>query len=388
MLSPAELIPLDEHLALCADCRRTLSAYLSGSIGHARSQLQSDELEHPAYDDLESYVDNSCDETDREIVESHLHLCPDCAADVREMQAFRKQADAAGAPSAGKIVVPFRPFPRVFRYAALAAAAIIIVLILNVTRDSHSPGVAKSTETPSLGKQEAPQKTSPSSERLLASLQDQGTTISIDVNGKLAGADQFPPAYQQMTKAALMSRKVEIPAVVRELAGDSRALLGESETGAPFQLTAPVGVVVESTRPLFQWEALPGARQYQVRVFDQEFHPVANSARISDTSWIPDRDLARSKVYVWSVIALKDGQEIEAPAPPLPEARFQVLDASTLQEIQTLRAAGSHLLLGLACANAGLIPEAQREFQILLEQNPDSPLAKSLLGSLAGKGSN
>ena len=388
VLTPSELISLDEHLALCADCRRTLSAYLSDNTTHARSQLQSDELEHPDYNDLESYVDNSCDEIDREIVESHLQLCSDCYADVREMQAFRNQAEAAGAPSINKIIVPFRPFPRVFRYTALAAAAVIIVLILNITREPGAPNAAKSTAAPSREKQGAPQKTMPSGERLLASLQDQGTTISIDVNGKLTGAEQFPQDYQQMTKAVLMSQKLAIPAEVRDLAGDSRALLGDSGTGAPFELMAPVGIVVESTRPHFEWEPLAGAKQYQVHVYDQKFHPVATSGMISGTSWTPDRDLARSKVYVWSVIALKDGQEIESPAPPSPEAHFKVLDASKLQEIRAFRDAGSHLLLGLACTNAGLIPEAQREFQILLEQNPDSQIAKSLLGNLVVKGSD
>lgn len=368
------MISLDQHFVDCAECRQILSGFIPGDIDHARSQLQSDDLEHPDYDILEAYVDLTCDDTDREVVESHLQVCSDCAADVREMQAIRKQKE--GEKTGDHTVVHFRPLysTRIFRYAALAAAAVILVLVLKITREPVTP-VKQARSTP------APQHSVPSKERWLAALQDQGVTIAIDAKGRLVGADRFPPVYQEMARAALTDQKLVMPSVVNDLTGGSGALLGETQPGSPFQLLAPIGVVVESTRPQFQWKPLAGAT-YQVRVFDQKFHPVATSAVIQGTSWTPDQDLARSKTYVWSVTANRDGQEIESPAPPSPEARFQVLDATKLQEIQILRNAGSHMLLGLACANAGLIPEARREFQILLDQNPDSTLAKNLLASL------
>lgn len=368
------MISLDEHLVDCAECRQILSGLISGDIDHARSQLQNDDLEHPDYNLLEAYVDLSCDDTDREVVESHLRLCSACAADVREMQAMRKQGE--GEKVSDHAVVHFRPFysTRMFRYAALAAAAIILVLVLKITREPVAPG-KQARSTP------APQHPVSAREPWRAALQDQGVTIAIDAKGKLVGADRFPPAYQEMARAALTDQKLVMPGVVTDLTGGSGALLGETQPGSPFQVLAPIGVVVESTRPQFQWKPLAGAK-YQVRVFDQKFHLVATSDVIRGTSWTPDRDLVRSNIYIWSVTANKDGQEIESPAPPSPEARFQVLDTTKLQEIQTLRNAGSHMLLGLACANAGLIPEARREFQILLDQNPNSSLVRNLLASL------
>lgn len=372
MLPSPELISADEHLVKCADCREMLSGYISEDVDYAISQLQIDGLEHPEYNDLEAYVDLSCDATDREIVESHLLICSDCAADVREMQSIREQKSR-------DVVIPFRPFysTRIFRYGALAAAAIIVVLILNITREPIAPRTqAKSTTMPVKPEAPAPQ------DRLVVALKDQGATIAINEKGRLIGADRFPPAYQQMAQSALTDQKLTYPAWVHDLAGDSRALLGDSDSTTTFQLVAPVGIVVESTRPQFEWKPLAGAQEYQVRVFDQDFRPVATSPRLSRNSWIPDADLQRSKTYVWSVVAFKDGQEIEAPAPPAPEARFQVVDSSRLQEIQSLRKEGSHLLVGLACANAGLIPQARREFESLLQENPDSPLAKNLLASV------
>lgn len=40
---------------------------------------------------------------------------------------------------------------------------------------------------------------------------------------------------------------------------------------------------------------------------------------------------------------------------------------------------GSHLIRGVAKARAGLLDEAAAEFRLLIEENPDSPLAQALL---------
>ncbi len=55
--------------------------------------------------------------------------------------------------------------------------------------------------------------------------------------------------------------------------------------------------------------------------------------------------------------------------------------AATDAELQewTRAAGGSHLVLGVAHARAGLLEEAGREFEALVRENPESPLARQLL---------
>jgi hypothetical protein len=84
------------------------------------------------------------------------------------------------------------------------------------------------------------------------------------------------------------------------------------------------------------------------------------------------------------VTATRNGEEIKSPVRPAPEAKFKVADQTSFNEIERVRRVGgnSHLLLGITYANAGLIDEAEREFQILLKNNPNSDVAKKLLSKV------
>ncbi|HWS71875.1 MAG TPA: hypothetical protein VN605_07150, partial [Thermoanaerobaculia bacterium] len=77
-------------------------------------------------------------------------------------------------------------------------------------------------------------------------------------------------------------------------------------------------------------------------------------------------------------------REITAPAPPAPMARFGVLDAPRAKEIDRLASQQppSHLALGIAYAEAGALPDAEREFRVLVEENRGSDSARRLLDSV------
>ena len=103
------------------------------------------------------------------------------------------------------------------------------------------------------------------------------------------------------------------------------------------------------------------------------------------TEWTPSQSLQPGEVYEWEVEALRADELIaKTPAPPESEARFAILPNDQQKELQRLRMelGKSHLLLGLAYARAGLVPEARSEFQQLVQENPRSQLPKSLLASL------
>lgn len=108
---------------------------------------------------------------------------------------------------------------------------------------------------------------------------------------------------------------------------------------------------------------------------------MTNSDALSSdrTNWTVDRPLKRGEVFTWSVIAVIDNKEIISPGPSSPEMKFKVLSAKSFDQLQKLKASGSHLALGVFYAHEGLREEAQREFQILLRENPNSNLAKKLL---------
>jgi hypothetical protein len=153
---------------------------------------------------------------------------------------------------------------------------------------------------------------------------------------------------------------------------------------ASFSLQSPVGVLVRAEAPTFRWNALEGATSYTVKVFDSGFNRVMTSGPVSKTEWTATRSLLRGAVYTWQVTAVVEGKEIQAPAPPAPEARFRVLGRA--QEDGLKRAeklyGGSHLTLGVLYSRAGLLDEAEREFRALLAANPDSKVAQKLLRNI------
>jgi hypothetical protein len=141
--------------------------------------------------------------------------------------------------------------------------------------------------------------------------------------------------------------------------------------------------VVEDQRPVFRWEAIPGGT-YRVSIYNDAFNLTAASARIATTEWEPPKPLRRGTRYSWQLTVTREGNEFTVPVPPAPEARFRVLGEADEAGIARARSqsGGSHLVLGILYARAGLLDAALQELQALRAQNPDSAEVAGLLASL------
>ena len=164
-------------------------------------------------------------------------------------------------------------------------------------------------------------------------------------------------------------------------AGVLRSGSGTQSTFAPL---GPTDVVTETDRPTFRWGALEGAQHYSVTIYDAQLHQVGSSGPVSGTEWTVPNSLARGVTYSWQISALKDGETVVSPKPPLPEARFRVLDQVAVAALAKLKESvrRSHLVLGVFYWKHGLIEESVREFQALAEANPKSATVKELLASI------
>ena len=150
----------------------------------------------------------------------------------------------------------------------------------------------------------------------------------------------------------------------------------------------PSSLIPPRTHPLPQvvptgsrlsWEAVPGAESYSVEVYDLNFNRQASSGPLRGNQWTASR-LPRGKTYIWQVTAVKDGKEIRAPQRPAPEARFRIVGSGIAAEIEAARRKRPvpHLLLGTLYAEAGMLKEALREFELLARKNPGSQLPRKL----------
>ena len=445
--SAAEALAAQKHVADCADCRARLAAAVEADAALLSLRQQTAPAEddafgadsHLPYEQLALYVDGRLDEVEREIADSHLSFCEDCAADLADLRQYAELAASAElkpaarptrdeAPSTWRRFIALigsfaRPLP-----AAAAAALVLITLggVWLATRDGGAPRIDEEARvkpethqapTPAIAPEQKifPSPTPPPVETNspptvdnsgrpsnvasppsinpappaseIVALNDGGSHVTLDRRGRLQGLEGAPPDARLAVSLALRSRRIEPSAALNGLAEDGDDTLMGSGGGAAasFAPRWPVGKVVRETRPALSWSPHAGARSYTVAVVDAKFRPVTQSPALKQTSWTTNPPLARGAVYSWQVTAtLEDGTEVTAPAAPAPQARFRVLDADANDRLTRLEKAAptSRLARGVAYAQAGLLDEAEAELKELLKENPRSQVARDLLRSL------
>jgi hypothetical protein len=419
-MPPAELLAADSHLALCDICHGRMIEWpgLSEKVGAATrafDEAVAGEINHLTYEQLAALVDDQIGEIDREILMSHLDLCPPCETelnDLREvgsrMETGAKQTKEYAALRKGSLqerFVTFMTFRRPPAFGLLALAALAVVVLLSflisiplkrenaeararVAELERSNASLREHEATVDGLQNELTGLRQENERLrrateaqaLVALNDGGGRVILDAQGNLSG---LPTAsYEQAVKDALRTERVKLPASLREVRSQSGTLMGGSQT--EFSVRVPVGIVIETDRPTFRWTALDGGASYTVTVYDSNLSKVAESDPLTSTEWTLPSALARGRTYIWQVRATKEGQQVVAPSPAAGRAKFKVLEQSKVEQIALAKQSGSksHLVMGLLYAEAGLLSEAEHEFNALLAANPDSATARKLLQSV------
>ena len=128
-------------------------------------------------------------------------------------------------------------------------------------------------------------------------------------------------------------------------------------------------------------DAVDGGASYTVAVYDSNVTKVAESELLTSMEWALPSTLARGRIYIWQVRATRDGRQMIAPSPAAGRAKFKVLEQSRVEQIAIAKRPGfgSHLVMGLLYAEAGLLNEAARELEALQKANPNSAIARKLL---------
>lgn len=401
-LSPAELVSVTDHLGACEACRVRIEVAGNGdaSFFELRSQVfeeTTDAVQHLTMDQTAAYVERSLSGDELLMVDDHLAHCEQCVLAVADLREFRneiapsldREFQPATVPAPvqtssrgwfSSLLAPFRVAP----VPAFGGAAVAIILLAVIgwliwrTPQTQEPQIAV---TPSPSSQPSIPAASPQPEEapVVAQLNDGANVLTLDQQGKLSGADQLPPNYQNRLRKALSSGRIEKSSQLQGLTRPPSSLMGSDNQTGEFSVIEPLGNVLLTDRATFRWSAMEGATGYVVEVYDEKFTPAAASPELTDLTWTTT--LPRGHVYSWQVKAIKDGQETMSPRPPAPQAKFRVLDQAKANELANARRAygSSHLTLGLLYADAGLLREAEQEFRLLQKANPDSELARNLL---------
>ena len=286
---------------------------LNDAVSRVWGELHAlDESDHLRGDELVEYVDCSMAASRRPAAQAHLAECDICASDVADLQELR-------------FTLKRRP-TRWLPYAIAAAVAAIAFSVFFFTRSQPAPAV-----------------------------------VHHHVPAPVHAADDPVAAkWRAVADAAVQQGSIEKPAIIASL-NPAREVLRGAESKEQANVIAPVGVVVDETRPEFRWNARDDAMAI-VSVFVNA-DLVARSGQIRARMWRPPDDLARGATYTWQV-ALTDGKRTIVPAPADPPARFAIMSEADHTELQdTLQHVHDPLVRGVVCAHFGLQQCAVEELE-------------------------
>jgi hypothetical protein len=349
-LALAALLEISDHVQECVGCRDELR----------QNQRAAPAVKAAGYENLVAWMEGDIDPLRRHELAESIGNSPADAAELANLLQFREQMNELPAHDYSTSVLP-RSQWNLGRLLPLAAGLAAGCALLWWISAGHRAGDD-------------------------VAFVDHGQRLVVRRNGEIPARGPLPPALQRSVRDGVSLGRVERPTWLTELRGSRETLAGRAAAERPFRVIAPVGSVVEAERPVFRWSREPGATDYRVNLVTTGGAVVSSPLLpASATTWLPNESLLPNETYGWEVEALQNGELLaKTPAPPEPEARFRVLDATSRTELNQLREkwSASHLVMGLAYAKTGLVADAQREFEELAQENPQSALPTKLLDSL------
>jgi anti-sigma factor RsiW len=374
-MSGDDLLRVSSHVAGCEACRARIASpeELRTEISRVRSVMRAEAALplHTSYDDIAAHVDGRLDDSEAEVVARHARECEACAAEIERLQALKQGLENRRTPADHPHWLDgswhsMLGWKGGLALAGTVAVALAVAVVLGLWRPHET-------------------YPRPDSEQAVAkaTIRDGKRVFTLTAAGAVSGLESLSPADRAAVEQALAARTIEAPEMIAQLGGKRELLLGSADTTPRLELLAPLATVVESERPVFRWKALAGA-QYQVNLYDSRYTSVGVSGWMHETQWQVSQPLRRGERYSWQVKVRRDGTDFTVPVPPMPEARFQVLDAAGEEKISAMRSewGDSHLVLGVVYARAGLLDDAARELRELDEENPDSPATAALRASI------
>jgi anti-sigma factor RsiW len=409
------LLTIGEHLGSCASCRKnaTSADLVRKAFSSLSTELQTTADSEPAHlspERMAMHLDDQLDEVDRSIANDHLEHCEECREEFSELRTlnsafndsrFREPVPATALTPRDTHVLFSRSSIRWLPLTAAAVAAALVVGLIVIpmrkqltqlrerVSELQQSNAALQEKNDSLSERREQPGESPAPNLNgvpVVSLNDGRAVIALQKDGSLSGLESADPTYQELVKTVLTTQRVKAPSV-SDLIGKRGVLMGSSSGEAFFQIV-PVGTVVETDRPVFRWSPVSGATSYSVTVQNSVSRQTISSSPLSGTEWTPPEPLERGSVYAWEVTATRNGKELTSPVPPNPPAKFKVLDLTSFRQLIHAREnhRNSHLILGALYAQNGLMNEAEREFEALVGENPDSLTARKLLLSVKSHG--
>lgn len=393
-LSIGELGSLGEHLHGCRSCYQ---AYLSVLQTRFPIEIDFDELAglkdwHLEGEQLVDYLGGGMNQADLDYARLHLQECGSCHQRVYDNAKNWPEHSASTEGAQEKYEGPWRKYLPAFHSIPSSRWQFAAALLLVIGFALVLWGVLQSGPEKTQVAQEKRSGTIPSN-----NVPDRATAPTTAPLGTGSDRSVESSAHQQIAIArnsdtgevgrrkdqdelALIAKDLTMPPAIEVLdRTPSMAVRGNQTSVQSFTIVRPFTTAISDDRPTFSWTTLDGATSYTVSVFDADLHLIRTSEPLTETQWLIPHRLDAGIVYTWTVTALKDGQEIVSPAPPA-RAEFKILGEPDLRKLKRMVSRTvSHAARGVLYAEAGLLDEAEKEFQTHLKLRPADERVKGLL---------
>lgn len=314
-LAPQELVGVDAHLAHCQECRDDLTALASVSASTILAVRQALD-EHITYEQMDAWVENELDSTERELVLAHIGVCAPCA---RQLQAYEAYAPAMSASviAPAQAILSFgeklKAWLRMPQLAIIAAAVAVVAIAVQREDSSRSLTIAQ--------------------------------------------LEALPDSVRSSAKEVINAGSAVRP----------ESLAGLAPNADP-SLLYPISEVVEERQPILRWK--PFGSSYSVELLDSAGREVARSGVVNSTHWLVPMQLQRGEEYTWQIQGNGETRR----------ASFRVLNGASEAKLDQVRASGAgSLAMGAVAEQMGLLSIAQEEFGRLQKEQPRSKDAAKLL---------
>src|SRR5437660_267024 len=417
-LTKGDRTEMYNHILRCEPCRKlvvtpeTEAVAVAALTDHLLPQMGDDPY-HLDAATIEAFVDDKLDLFDRSTARLHLEDCAECSDEVTDFRESLATMRAVARDSESRrveVVAPRRAFvfampmriAAMIAVIAFAALALLAVWRWKSSAPTNAPGIdtragsqptplaspvvpslapSPSTLNPPKLAENLPGRSGTETPTHSVALKDGSNEISIDQAGNVVGLPLLPAESRQAVKNALTGEALLRPNVLDDVAVADASTRGGTGNEERIRIVSPTRTVVWQDKPILRWKSSKSAEGYRIEIADSNFRQVAKSDDLpaSSQAWTSAVALKRGQVYTWTIRAVnKEGNLSEVAS----QGKFKILPEGRLRELNQLKGRRSHLALGLFYAREGMISESEREFGILVKDNPDSALAKKLLSEV------
>ncbi len=169
----------------------------------------------------------------------------------------------------------------------------------------------------------------------------------------------------------------KMPAAIVGLRPDFGNIRGGNDDSQTLTGLSPNGEVIRETQPNLSWRKAKDAKLYQVSLTDKTYREALNEKTVENNLKVK-KPLKRGQTYIFTVTAEKENDDDVNQTPNQP-AVFRVASEKVVTKLKKAEKSGKDWNILSVMIKEGLLGEAEKKLNSILDKNPKDKFATKLL---------